>query len=88
MIQTPYHDNKTAKELLSQLKVINTKGNIINQLPNIQKLVQIIESQDTIAGTSSQTKFLPTPEMLYTHPLFKYYIARANVDKKDENIPF
>jgi hypothetical protein len=87
MIQTPYHDNKTAKELLSQLKVINVKGNIIDQLPNIQKLVQIIESQDTIAGTSSQTKFLPTPEILYTHPLFKYYIARANIDKKEENVP-
>lgn len=88
IIQTPYHDNKTTKELLSQLKIINAKGNIINQLPNIQKLAQIIESQDAIAGSSPQTKFLPTPEILYTHPLFKYYIARANIDKKDENLPF
>lgn len=75
----------TAKDFLTQLDDINLYSNKINDMKNIQKLIEIIKVRSINTGVQLQTHFIPSPEVLYTNPLFKDYIARADIDKSAQN---
>ncbi len=77
-----YH---TAKDFLSQLNTISLSSNKVNDMIMIQHLVDIIHTRAHLTHKSIITNFLPHPSVLYTHPLFKNYIARADIDKSGEN---
>lgn len=80
-----YH---TAQDFLSTLQSIDFEDSKhIQDFLKIQKLLYYVQSRHIAIGTTAQSSFLPKAELLYTHPLFQYYIARANIDKSEENVP-
>lgn len=74
-----------AKDFLGQLKTINLYSKKISDMVSIQKLVEIVHTRAKLTNKNIKVEFLPDPELLYTHNLFKDYIARADVDKSMQN---